>query len=76
MKRGMNYARYDVSKLSSGYTIIRLNSQCWAQIPESFLGETVPDEYIFQPEWNRDAINKIWKDITPYRASGEGEEKG
>jgi len=49
--------------------MIRLNSQCWAQIPEGFSGETVPDEYIFQPEWNREAINKVWKDVTPFTAA-------
>ena len=64
-----NYTGCDISRLSSGYTMIRLNSQCWAQIPEGFSGETVPDEYIFQPEWNREAINKVWKDVTPFTAA-------
>ncbi len=59
----MTYTGCDISRLSSGYTLIRLNSQCWAQIPEGFVGDIVPDEYIFQPEWNRDAINKVWREI-------------
>ena len=59
----MSYTGCDISRLGSGYIFIRLNSQCWAQIPEGFVGETIPDEYIFQPEWNREAINKVWKDI-------------
>jgi hypothetical protein len=64
------YTGVDISRLDSGYTFIRLNSQCWAQIPEGFSGETVPDEYIFQPEWNRAAINKIWKDIYELKMGG------
>ena len=73
----MVHTGYDISRLGSGYTNIRVNSQCWAQIPAGFIGETIPDEYIFQPEWNRDAINKIWKDINtlnaePVRAAKEG----
>lgn len=63
----MTYVGCDISRLSSGYTLIRLNSQCWAQIPEGFVGDAVPDEYIFQPEWNREALNKAWKDIYQYR---------
>jgi hypothetical protein len=59
----MSYTGLDISRLDSGYTLIRLNSQCWAQIPAGFTGDTIPDEYIFQPEWNRDTVNSVWKDI-------------
>lgn len=59
----MVYSGCDISRLDSGYTLIRFSSQCWAQIPEGFVGDTVPDEYIFQPEWNRKIINKIWREI-------------
>lgn len=48
-------------RLSSGYTLIRLSDECFAQIPPCFVGDTIPDEYIFHPEWNRDTINEYWK---------------
>lgn len=66
------YTGLDISRLDSGYTLIRLGSQCWAQIPEGFSGDTVPDEYIFQPEWNREEINKVWKDIYTLKRGGRG----
>ena len=49
----------EVKKLSSGWLHIRVSSECWAQIPWSHTGP-IPDEYIFQPSWNRDRINQFW----------------
>ena len=47
--------------LPTGYLFIRLSRNCFAQIPPGFAGETIPDEYIFQPEWTREKINYYWK---------------
>jgi len=65
----------NITRLSSGYTLIRVNSQCWAQIPEGFSGETIPDEYIFQPGWNREAINKAWRTLVLLPATPEVEKE-
>ena len=48
-------------RLESGYLYIRLSSMCFAQLPPGFCGDTVPDEFIFQPEWNRERINAYWR---------------
>ena len=32
----------------------------FAQLPPGFRGESVPDEYIFQPAWNRERVNAWW----------------
>ena len=46
--------------LESGWTLLRLSSVSFAQVPPGFHSQTIPDEYIFDPEWNRDAINAAW----------------
>ncbi len=48
-------------QLVNGYIHVRLGPQCFAQIPQWFQGETVPDEYIFDPAWNREEINRWWQ---------------
>lgn len=50
-----------VEELSSGY--IRVSwppSSAFAQFPSDFSGETIPDEYIFEPDWNRNLVNNWW----------------
>lgn len=47
--------------LPSGYRHIRWSAERWAQWPPSFSGEIISDDYIFHPEWNREAINDWWK---------------
>ena len=34
---------------------------CWAQIPPGFSGDTIPDEHIFDPEWNAKDVNEWWR---------------
>ena len=51
--------------LSSGYLRIELHAQCFAQLPPQFIGDTIPDEFIFQPEWNRGPINEYWSTRRP-----------
>ena len=46
-----------ITELSSGWILIKFSQECFAQIPKGWIGE-IPDEYIFNPEWNRDRINK------------------
>ncbi len=46
-----------IKTLPSGWILIRFSPQCWAQIPTGWVGH-IPDEYIFDPEWNRDRINE------------------
>ena len=50
-----------IKKLESGYTHIRWNANCWAQIPPQFCESVIPDEYIFNPNWTRDKINRWWR---------------
>jgi hypothetical protein len=45
--------------LLSGWTLIWFSRECFAQVPTGWKGE-LPDEYIFNPEWNRDRINRWW----------------
>jgi hypothetical protein len=49
-----------VTHLSSGYTHMRFGPQCFAQIPPGFNDDVIPDDYIFQPSWNRDTVNAWW----------------
>ncbi len=49
--------------LSSGWRRIGLHEESFAQMPPGFTRSTIPDEYIFNPEWNRDAINAAWASI-------------
>ncbi len=46
-----------IKKLSSGWTLIWYSQECFAQIPSGYIGE-IPDEYIFNPEWNKEKINR------------------
>jgi hypothetical protein len=48
--------------LPSGYRQLRWNAEQWAQVPPGFCGETIPDEFIFNPDWNRELINRYWKE--------------
>ena len=34
----------------------------WAQVPPSFAADTIPDEYIFDSEWNRERVNIAWQE--------------
>jgi hypothetical protein len=43
-------------RLTSGWTLIKFSNECFAQIPAGNKG-LIPDEYIFNPEWNREIIN-------------------
>jgi len=47
-----------VNKLDSGYFRISFSRQSFAQFPVNFKG-ILSDEYIFQPEWNRQMFNKF-----------------
>ena len=55
-----------VRRLSSGFYRLETPGGKWAQVPPDFTGResvpdwedsTIPDEYIFQPDWNREEIN-------------------
>jgi len=50
--------------LDSGWILLWISGTSryggWAQIPPGFIGEKIPDEYIFEPEWNRDRVNTEW----------------
>ena len=48
--------------LPSSWRRIQLSETCWAQLPPSWIGEIIPDEFIFNPAWNRDKINLWWKE--------------
>lgn len=48
--------------LSTGYISLSVGSRFVAQIPIGFCGETIPDESIFQPDWNREAVNRYWRE--------------
>ncbi len=50
-----------IKKLMSGFTHIKWNTNCWAQIPSDFHREIIPDRYIFNPNWTRGKINKWWQ---------------
>jgi len=45
-----------VKCLPSGWTLIRFSKECFAQVPPGWKAG-IPDEFIFNPEWNRDRIN-------------------
>lgn len=49
-----------LQQLESGYMRIEVD-RAWCQIPRGFCGTEIPDEFIFQPEWNRNRINSAWK---------------
>lgn len=59
--------------LPSGYRFIRLHRERFAQLPPGFIGEIVPDEFIFHPEWNREAINAYWRQHQPRAGGGRDE---
>ncbi len=46
-----------VKCLPSGWILIRFSHQCWAQVPPGWKGH-IPDEYIFDPDSNRERINE------------------
>lgn len=54
------YAEPILKTLSSGWLRIEFGPQIFAQIPPGFVGEVIPDEYIFQPEWSREIVNDWW----------------
>jgi hypothetical protein len=45
--------------LSTGWLYVSFPGG-FAQIPPGFGGQSVPDEYIFQPDWNRERVNAWW----------------
>lgn len=47
--------------LESGYRFVRFDRECFAQFPKEFRSETIPDEYIFAADWNRERVNDWWK---------------
>lgn len=49
-----------IKRLDSGWTHIRFNRACFAQIPPSFCEATIPDKFIFHPESNRQMVNEWW----------------
>lgn len=54
-----------IKNLSTGYTLLRISSECWAQYPSDFSGHALPDEYIFNPSWNREIINELFTRLKP-----------
>jgi len=46
--------------LSTGYLHISFPGG-FAQLPQGFCAETIPDEYIFDPDWNRERVNSWWR---------------
>jgi len=46
-----------IKHLDSGYALIWYSKECFAQIPMGWEGK-IPDEYIFNPAWNRERINE------------------
>lgn len=51
-----------ITRLSSGYTLIWFNAECWAQIPPgTSLNDPIDDKYIFHPSWNWRRINDWWR---------------
>lgn len=50
-----------VTRLASGFVLVRWSAECWAQIPAGFDGEVIPDEYIFAPLWNSERVNAWWR---------------
>ena len=60
--RSLADALPSVTVLASGWTHIRWTAQTWAQLPPGFHGDRIPDEYIFNPGWCRDRVNRWWSD--------------
>jgi len=50
----------EVHLLDTGFLYVRWNAECFAQFPKDFSAPTVPDKYIFNPEWNRGVVNRWW----------------
>lgn len=51
-----------IKRLDSGWLHIRINGEVWAQIPPGFVGEEIPDEYIFQPTCEkREQLSEFWR---------------
>lgn len=48
-----------VKYLPSGWILIKFSNECFAQVPDGLKG-IIADEYIFNPEWNRERINN-WR---------------
>ncbi len=52
----------NMKRLDSGWLRLSVcGTNAWAQVPPGFSGTTIPDEFIFDPEWNRDRINAAWR---------------
>lgn len=52
----------EVQLLDSGWSRLSVKgTNAWAQVPPGFCGCMIPDEYIFDPEWNRERINAAWR---------------
>ena len=49
-----------VTRLPSGYTLIRWSRECLAQIPPGFAGEYIPDHMMTSAAWNRERVNRWW----------------
>jgi hypothetical protein len=48
-----------VYRLINGYLHVRFPGG-FAQIPPGYDEPTIPDEFIFAPEWNRERVNLWW----------------
>ena len=58
-----------VKILDSGYTKFTWSSECWAQIPWGFTGDILPIEYVFNPGWNYESIQKWWASFRALNAT-------
>lgn len=50
-----------IRKLPSDWLRVEAGPESWAQVPPGFCGDVIPDEYIFHPEWSREAVNAVWR---------------
>lgn len=59
----------EILKLSSGAMHIRFpddrdlgfrNKNCFVHLPPRFGRKTIPDKYIYEPERNRESVNRWW----------------
>lgn len=58
-----------VKRLASGWLHVWWTPQAWAQLPPGFCAAVIPDEYVFNPGWCRDRVNRWWQ-------SPQGQEAG
>ena len=59
----------EIKNLDSGWILLKINKECWAQIPKEWVGP-IPDEYIFHPDWNRERINEAWLNYKAFAPVG------